>query len=69
MATEIAVLEAVLKGCPISTHAMVLDNIGLDEEGKEIEILFGALAMQQWGITMKQQPRSTLRGHVFHLLG
>ena len=41
----------------IYPHAMVLDHIGLDEEGKEIEILFGALAMQQWGITMKQQPR------------
>nr|VFK63443.1 MAG: hypothetical protein BECKUNK1418G_GA0071005_103328 [Candidatus Kentron sp. UNK]VFK72360.1 MAG: hypothetical protein BECKUNK1418H_GA0071006_11109 [Candidatus Kentron sp. UNK] len=34
----------------IYPHAMVLDHIGLDEEGKEIEILFGALAMQQWGI-------------------
>nr|VFJ95557.1 MAG: hypothetical protein BECKLFY1418B_GA0070995_10717 [Candidatus Kentron sp. LFY] len=32
---------------------MVLDNIGLDEEGKEIEILFGALAMQQWGIGLR----------------
>nr|VFK46695.1 MAG: hypothetical protein BECKTC1821E_GA0114239_10687 [Candidatus Kentron sp. TC] len=35
---------------PHTTHAMVLDNIGRDEEGKEIEVLFGALAMQQWGI-------------------
>jgi hypothetical protein len=29
---------------------MVIDEIGQDEEGKPIEILFGALAMQQWGI-------------------
>ena len=29
---------------------MVVDQIGTDEEGKAIEILFGALAMQQWGI-------------------
>ena len=31
---------------------MVLDKIGLDEEGKPIEVLFGALAMQEWGIRL-----------------
>jgi hypothetical protein len=45
-----AVLEAEIEGRPISTHAMVVDEIGTDEDGKPIEILFGALAMQQWGI-------------------
>ncbi|MHC4503735.1 MAG: hypothetical protein ACYTFI_10550 [Planctomycetota bacterium] len=45
-----AVLEAEVEGHPISTHAMVLDEIGTDEDGRPIEILFGALAMQQWGI-------------------
>ncbi len=29
---------------------MVIDEIGNDESGTRIEILFGALAMQQWGI-------------------
>jgi len=29
---------------------MVVKDIGKDEEGKPIEVLFGALAMQQWGI-------------------
>jgi len=29
---------------------MVIDEIGPDEDGRPIEILFGALAMQQWGI-------------------
>jgi hypothetical protein len=46
----IAVLEAQVEGHPIATHAMVVDEIGTDEDGKPIEILFGALAMQQWGI-------------------
>jgi hypothetical protein len=46
----IAVLQAKVEGQPISTHAYVLDNIGADEQGKPIEVLFGALAMQQWGI-------------------
>ena len=45
-----ALLQAEIEGHQISTHAMVVDRIGSDEEGKAIEILFGALAMQQWGI-------------------
>jgi len=45
-----AVLQAEIEGHPISTHAMVVSEIGHDERGKRIEILFGALAMQQWGI-------------------
>ena len=49
-AVQAAVLDAEVEGCRISTHAMVLDEIGHDEDGKSIEILFGALAMQQWGI-------------------
>lgn len=45
-----ALLEARVQGRPISAHALVIDEIGRDEEGTRIEILFGALAMQQWGI-------------------
>jgi hypothetical protein len=45
-----AILEAEIEGHLIATHALVLDEIGKDEDGKSIEILFGALAMQQWGI-------------------
>jgi len=45
-----AILEAEIQGHLISTHALVIDEIGKDENGKPIEILFGALAMQQWGI-------------------
>jgi hypothetical protein len=31
---------------------MIIDEIGKDEDGKPIEVLFGALAMQQWGIRL-----------------
>ena len=48
--TRTALLEAEIEGHLISTHAMVVDEIGKDEDGRRIEILFGALAMQQWGI-------------------
>jgi hypothetical protein len=50
--TKTALLEGKLEGLPISTHAMVIDEIGQDDDGKPIEILFGALAMQQWGIRL-----------------
>jgi hypothetical protein len=49
---ETALLEAEIEGRRISTHAMVIDEIGNDENGIPIEILFGALAMQQWGIRL-----------------
>ena len=45
-----AILEAEIEGHPITTHALVIEDIGRDENGKPIEIFFGALAMQQWGI-------------------
>ena len=48
--TRTALLQAEIEGHLISTHAMVIDEIGNDEDGRRIEILFGALAMQQWGI-------------------
>jgi hypothetical protein len=49
-ASQAAVLDAEVLGYRISTHALVIDDIGKDEDGKPIEVLFGALAMQQWGI-------------------
>lgn len=45
-----ALLEAEILGHAISTHALVIETIGDDEDGTPIEILFGALAMQQWGL-------------------
>ena len=51
----------VSKGCMLigtvenhvsETHARVVDDIGKDEKGRRIEILLGALAMQEWGIVL-----------------
>jgi len=47
-----AVLHANIEGHPISTYSLVTPSIGNDEDGTPIEILFGALAMQQWGIKL-----------------
>lgn len=45
-----AMLLASVQGHRVLTTAMVIDDIGEDEDGKPIEVLFGALAMQNWGI-------------------
>jgi hypothetical protein len=50
VSTCTALLQAEVQGHPISTHALVVDEIGKDEDGRRIEILFGALALRQWGI-------------------
>ena len=47
-----AVLHAEIEGHPVSAYALVIQDIGNDEDGRPIEILFGALAMQQWGIKL-----------------
>jgi len=49
-ATKGAFLNAIVQGHKLFTNAMVIDEIGNGKDGKPIEILFGALAMQQWGI-------------------
>lgn len=43
-------LSCHIEGRRIGTHARVLPEIGSDETGRRVEILIGALAMQQWGI-------------------
>jgi hypothetical protein len=50
-----ALLVARVEGHSISTNALVIDDIGNDEDAKPIEVLFGALAMQQWGIRLVPQ--------------
>ncbi len=49
---ECVIFEGKIKTKSIATDAFVIDEIGRDEQGKPIEVLFGALAMQQWGIEL-----------------
>ncbi|MEW6687239.1 MAG: hypothetical protein AB1393_13720 [Candidatus Edwardsbacteria bacterium] len=50
MVTKTCWLNCLVEGLPVQAHARVLEEIGPDEEGKKIEILIGALTMQEWGI-------------------
>jgi len=52
VSSQAAVLVGEIDGKPFHTEAMVIDRIGDDEEENVIEVLFGALAMQQWGIRL-----------------
>ena len=44
-------LTCLVEGLPIRVRARILSEIGSDEKGRRIEILIGALAMEEWGIT------------------
>ena len=46
----ICIMTALVEGKSVWLDACLLDEIGNDEDGKRIEVLFGALAMQRWGI-------------------
>jgi hypothetical protein len=51
--TQTAALSiAKVEGHTVSTNAFVVKDIGTGEDAKPIEVLFGALAMQQWGIRL-----------------
>jgi hypothetical protein len=45
-----ALLGAEIEGRLVSVNAMVVDEIGRDEDDRRIEVLLGALDMQHWGI-------------------
>jgi hypothetical protein len=47
---EVCHLDADIEGHSVDTLARVINDIGQDEDGKPIDILFGALSMQEWGI-------------------
>jgi len=49
---RLALLEGEIEHYPFSTHAFVVEDIGTDEDGNRIEVLFGAVAMKQWGIRL-----------------
>ena len=56
-------LECTIDGFNILTHARVLEEIGTDEDGKRIEILIGALVMQEWGIRLNMEEEELDMSH------
>jgi hypothetical protein len=50
--SRVALLEGQVQHHSFSTHAFVVEEIGTDEDGNPIEVLFGSLAMREWGIRL-----------------
>jgi hypothetical protein len=50
--TEYCVIQGKIKGNPFDLTAYVIEELGLDEKGKEISLLFGATDMQVWNINL-----------------
>ncbi len=56
-------LDCKVEGYNVLTHARVLDEIGIDENGQKIEVLIGALAMQEWGIRLNPEAEELDMSH------
>jgi hypothetical protein len=49
---QICLVLAEVEGRRLEFHANVFDKIGVDEDGRPIDVLFGALALQLWNIKL-----------------
>jgi len=49
---ESCLIPADIDGHKMEFQTYIVDEIGRDEDGNEIDLLFGALAMQGWGIRL-----------------
>ena len=47
-----SLLVGTIDGYGVTADAMVLDHLFPDEHGRSIEIIFGAEAMERWGISI-----------------
>ncbi len=61
-AREICVLEGSIRGKAVMVSAFVLREIGEDEGGRPIDLLYGANAMQDFGIRLDPDWQSQLAG-------
>lgn len=53
--TDACLVQVEVEGHPLEFQARVIQRIGEDEEGQSIDVLFGAIAMQLWGIRLDPQ--------------
>lgn len=50
--TEVCFVAGKLAGNPVDVTALVVEELGVDEEGQAIDLLFGADAMEVWNIKL-----------------
>jgi hypothetical protein len=56
--TQLCVLQGRLQGHPVTLTARVVESLGRDEEGREIDLLVGALFMEEWNIRVDHKRRA-----------
>ena len=49
------ILDCIIEGKSVTGHSRVVEEIGKDDDKKRIEILIGALTMQEWGIKLDME--------------
>ena len=64
--SKICIVHASVEGNPVEFQANVIDEIGKDEEGRSIDVLFGAIAMQLWGIKLDVPAEKLDLTHLTH---
>ena len=52
LVSKVCIVHASVEGNPVEFQANVIDEIGKDEDGRPIDMLFGALATKLWGIKL-----------------
>ena len=50
---KIGALGGTIEGKPVEVEAYVTEELGSDESGRPVDVLFGALAMQKWHIHVR----------------
>ncbi len=50
--SNVCIVHASVEGNPLQIQANVVDEIGKDEDGCTFDLIFGAIAMQLWGIKL-----------------
>jgi hypothetical protein len=52
LATEICLLAGKLDGNDLDLMAYVLDEVGVDDHGRPLDLLVGVLGMREWNIVL-----------------
>jgi hypothetical protein len=49
--TEVCLVECAINGLPFDIEAHPVEDLGFDEEGRGIDAVIGALAIEKWALT------------------
>lgn len=56
--TEVCTFQARLRGNAVTFTARVTDSLGRDEDGRDIDLIAGALFMEEWNVRVDPRRRA-----------